>query len=119
MNVIRPARGWDSGHSAYQARAYERTPGLSTLIAPTPYSGAASGRRWSYPNQAAQFAIQKGLEQPTGMQGMGDIFDGCTDKTEMMAFMVALKADGIWKGIGIGTVVGLGLAGAAVYFLRK
>ena len=52
-------------------------------------------------------------------QTMGDVFDGATDRNGLMAYMIATKTDSLWKGIGVGTALGLALAGAGIWFLRK
>lgn len=125
MNTTRP-QDWSSNQSTWQPKKWRRTPALSELVPPTPLGGAASGRVWTHNYNAEQYALQSALSVPRNNQiprmgdaTMGDIFDGCTQKNEMIAFLAASKWDSFWKGTGIGVVVGLGLATAGVYLIKR
>ncbi len=107
---------WASQQSTWQPKTWSRTPALSELMPPTPYTGAASGRQWTHGESAVNYATADAL---SSQRSIGDIFDGCTSKTEMTAFMVATKTDSLWRGVGIGVIVGATLVGGALWFLRK
>ncbi len=110
-------QAWASGSGTWQPKTWHRTPGLN--LPPSQPTGANPGRVWTHGYEAEQYATQMALAMPRQDETMGDIFEGCSDKTEMLAFMSASKIDAIWTGVGIGTLLGLGIAGAAAYFLKK
>lgn len=111
-----------AGPGAFQPKTWQRSPGLKAILPPNlnPH-GASPGRVWTHGIPAARFMAVSTLTMPRDTMGAVEdtLFDGCTNKTDMLEFVAATKWDALWKGVGVGFVLGIAATATASYLLKR